>query len=275
VNDDVLGNKRLGEVEEIWYTSTDDAQIQGWIVKPPSFDPTHDYPLILHIHGGPHGMYNVGFSYAYQNYAANGYVVLYTNPRGSTGYGTAFGMAIDNAYPSVDHEDLMAGVDALVGRGYIDPNRLYITGCSGGGVLSSWAIGQTNRFAAAAVRCPVTNWISFAGTADIVQWGYHRFDGYFWDNPTKWLEHSPLMHVGKVETPVLLMTGELDLRTPMSQTEEYYAALKVLGVPAVMLRFNEEYHGTGSKPSNFMRTQLYIMDWFKKYAKDGKPVSMR
>ncbi|MFQ5705400.1 MAG: S9 family peptidase [Gemmatimonadales bacterium] len=274
VNDDVLGNKRLGDVEEIWYTSTGGAKIQGWIVKPPSFDATKTYPLVLHIHGGPHGMYNVGFSYAYQNYAANGYVVLYTNPRGSTGYGTDFGNAIDDAYPSVDHEDLMAGVDSLVDRGYVDPNRLYVTGCSGGGVLSSWAVGHTDRFAAAAVRCPVIDWISFAGTTDIIQWGYHRFGGYFWDDPTKWLEHSPLMHVGKVKTPVLLMTGELDLRTPISQTEEYYSALKTLGVPTVMLRFNNEYHGTSRTPSNFMRTQLYMLDWFKKYTKK-KAVSRR
>ena len=116
--------------------------------------------------------------------------------------------------------------------------------------------------------------MSFAGTADIVQWAYHRFDGYFWDDPTKWLEHSPLMHVNKVKTPVLLMTGELDLRTPMSQTEEYYAALKILGVPAVMLRFNDEYHGTSRKPSNFMRTQLYIMDWFSQHKKDTPAETM-
>ena len=274
LNGDVLAGKKLGDVEEIWYTSTGETQVQGWIVKPPNFDPAAEYPLILHIHGGPHSMYHVGFSFPYQNFAANGYVVLYTNPRGSTGYGTDFGNAIDNGYPSVDHEDLMAGVDAVLERGYVDDDRLYVTGCSGGGVLSSWAIGQTDRFAAAAVRCPVTNWISFAGTADIVQWAYHRFDGYFWDDPSRWLEHSPLMHVGKVNTPVLLMTGELDLRTPMSQTEEYYAALKVLGVPAVMLRFSDEYHGTSRKPSNFMRTQLYIMDWFGKYSKKGSDVSM-
>ncbi len=265
VNDDVLANIRLADVQEIWYKSTDDARVQGWIVKPPAFDSTARYPLILHIHGGPHGMYNVGFNYSFQNFAANGFVVLYTNPRGSTGYGTVFGNAIDNGYPSVDYHDLMAGVDSLLGRGYIDPNRLYVTGCSGGGVLSSWTIGQTDRFAAAAVRCPVVNWMSFAGTTDIVIWGYHRFGGYPWDNAEKWLRHSPLMHVGKVKTPTLLMTGEQDLRTPMSQTEEYYQALQVLGVPTVMLRFNDEYHGTGSKPSNFMRTQLYIMDWFNQY----------
>lgn len=275
VNDDVLADKRLGDVEEIWYTSTDNTRVQGWIVKPVGFDPTEKYPLILNIHGGPHAMYNVAFSYPYQNYAANGYVVLYTNPRGSTGYGTDFGNAIDNGYPSVDHEDLMAVVDSVVARGYIDEDKQFVTGCSGGGVLSSWAIGHTNRFAAAAVRCPVINWISFAGTADIIDWAYNRFDGYFWDNPEKWLEHSPLMHVGKVKTPTLLMTGVQDLRTPMAQTEEYYAALKTLGVPAVMLRFNNEFHGTSSMPSNFLRTQLYIMSWFEKWTQTPTPVSMR
>lgn len=266
VNDDVLHGKRLGDVEELWYTSTGGTRVQGWIVKPPTFDPSRKYPLILHIHGGPHAMYNVGFSYSYQNFAANGYVVLYTNPRGSTGYGTAFGNAIDNAYPSVDYDDLMAGVDTVVGRGYIDADNMYVTGCSGGGVLSSWVVGHTDRFAGAAVRCPVIDWISFAGTTDITIWGYNRFKGYPWDDPAKWLEHSPLMYAGNVKTPTVLMTGELDLRTPMGQTEEFYEALKARGVPTAMLRFHEEYHGTGSKPSNFMRTQLYIMKWFQRYA---------
>jgi dipeptidyl aminopeptidase/acylaminoacyl peptidase len=269
VNDDVLAGIELGEVEEIWYDSSEGERVQGWIVKPPGHDPSKRYPMILHIHGGPHGMYNVGFNNSFQNYAANDYVVLYTNPRGSTGYGTNFGNAIDNGYPSVDHDDLMAGVDAVLARGTIDASRLYVTGCSGGGVLSSWAIGQTDRFAAAAVRCPVVNWMSFAGTADITLWGYYRFDGYPWDNAEKYLEHSPLMYVGNVTTPTLLMTGELDLRTPMSQTEEYYQALRVLGVPTALLRFHKEFHGTSSMPSNFIRTQLYILDWFGKYKKGG------
>ena len=269
VNEDVLAGKRLGDVEEIWYESTGGTQVQGWIVKPPGFDPAQSYPLILHIHGGPHGMYNVAFSYPYQNFAANGYVTLYTNPRGSTGYGTDFGNAIDNGYPSVDYDDLMAGVDALLGRGYINEDQMYVTGCSGGGVLSSWVIGHTTRFAAAGVRCPVTNWISFAGTADIPVWGYYRYHGYPWDNPDKYLEHSPLMYVDNVTTPTILITGGLDLRTPMAQTEEYYQALKQLGVPTKLLWFHDEYHGTGSKPSNFMRTQLYLMKWFEEYG--GKP----
>src|SRR5262249_398094 len=147
----------------ITYTSTSGTKVDGWIVKPPGFTPTKKYPLIMEIHGGPHGMYNVAVSYMYQNFAANDFVVLYTNPRGSTGYGSAFGNAIQHAYPSVDYDDLMAGVDSLVKRGYIDTSSMYVGGCSGGGVLSSWVIGHTNKFAAAAVRCPVINWMSFAG----------------------------------------------------------------------------------------------------------------
>ena len=268
VNDDVLAGIELGDVEEIWYDAPDGARVQGWLITPPGFDSSQEYPLVLHIHGGPHGMYNVGFNNAFQNFAANGYLLLYTNPRGSTGYGTDFGNAIDNGYPSVDYDDLIAGVDAVVERGIVDESRMAVTGCSGGGVLSSWVIGQTDRFASAAVRCPVVNWMSFAGTADIVRWGYMRYHGYPWDNAEKYLEHSPLMLVGRVTTPTLLMTGELDLRTPMSQTEEYYQALKALGVPTEMVRFHDEYHGTSSQPSNFIRTQLYMLDWFSRFTRD-------
>jgi len=265
VNETLLGGIRLGEVEEIWYTSTGGARVQGWIVKPPGFDPSRKYPFIMEIHGGPHGMYNVGFNPMFQNFAANGYVVIYTNPRGSTGYGSDFGNAIQYAYPSVDHDDLMAGVDDVVRRGFIDTNRMFVGGCSGGGVLSSWAIAHTDRFAAAAVRCPVTNWMSMAGQTDIPLFAFNFFEKPFWEDPARWLQQSPLMHVGRVKTPTLLMTGELDLRTPMSQTEEYFAALKMRGVPAELLRFEGEYHGTGSKPSNWMRTQLYMMSWYERH----------
>jgi dipeptidyl aminopeptidase/acylaminoacyl peptidase len=265
VNADVLERIHLAKVEEVWYGSSSGARIQGWIVKPPSFDPSRKYPLILEIHGGPHGMYGVGFSYMFQNFAADGYVVLYVNPRGSTGYGSAFGNAIFHAYPSVDYDDLMAGVDTVIGRGIVDTTRMYVSGCSGGGVLSSWVIGHTHRFAAAAVRCPVIDWISMAGQTDIPLFTYNFFDAPFWEKPEQWLKQSSLMYVGNVTTPTLLMTGELDLRTPIPQTEEFYSALKYRGVEAVMLRFNGEYHGTGSKPTNFMRTQLYMMSWFQKH----------
>ncbi|HEV8305594.1 MAG TPA: S9 family peptidase [Gemmatimonadales bacterium] len=265
VNADVLAGMRLGTAEEFWYASTGGARVEGWIVKPPGFDPAKKYPLILEIHGGPHGMYNVAFNYQFQNFAANGFVVLYTNPRGSTGYGSAFGNAIEHAYPSVDYDDLMAGVDTVVRRGYVDTQRMYVGGCSGGGVLSSWVIGHTTRFAAAAVRCPVIDWMSMAGQTDIPLFTYNFFDAPFWEKPDQWLKQSSLMYVGNVKTPTLLMTGELDLRTPIPQTEEYYSALKMLKVPVVMLRFSGEYHGTGSKPSNYLRTQLYMMSWYQQH----------
>ncbi|HZK78557.1 MAG TPA: S9 family peptidase [Gemmatimonadaceae bacterium] len=266
-NDDVLDRIQLGSVEKMTYTSTGGARIDGWIVKPPSFDPSKKYPMIMEIHGGPHGAYTVAFSPQFQNFAANGFVVFYTNPRGSTGYGSAFGNAIERAYPGVDYEDLMAGVDTVVARGYIDQTRMYVGGCSGGGVLSSWVIGHTNRFAAAAVRCPVIDWMSMAGQTDIPLFTYNFFDAPFWEKPEQWLKQSPLMYVGNVTTPTLLMTGELDRRTPMPQSEEYYAALKMRGVPASLLRFEGEYHGTGSKPSNWIRTQLYMMSWYKRYTR--------
>jgi dipeptidyl aminopeptidase/acylaminoacyl peptidase len=264
VNDDLLAGVTLGEVEEIWYKSVDDWDIQGWIVKPPNFDPSKQYPLMLSIHGGPHGMYGVGFNYGWQDHAANGYVVLYTNPRGSAGYGTEFGNAIKNAYPSKDFDDLMAGVDEVVGRGYIDESNMFVYGCSGGGVLTSWVVGHTDRFTAASANCPVTNWLSFVGTTDGPGW-YRNFENLPWDDPTEHLQRSPLMYVGNVTTPTMLMTGENDLRTPMPQTEEYYQALKMERVPTAMLRFRNEWHGTSSTPSNFLRSQLYLRSWFEKW----------
>jgi dipeptidyl aminopeptidase/acylaminoacyl peptidase len=266
VNGDVLAGKRLGEVEEIWYTSVDDFRVQGWIIRPPDFDPSRKYPMMLVIHGGPHSMYSVAFNFGWQEHAANGYVVLYTNPRGSTGYGSAFGNAIKNAYPGKDYDDLMRGVDEVIARGYIDENNLFVYGCSGGGVLTSWIVGQTDRFAAASANCPVTNWLSFVGTTDGASW-YRNFEKYPWEDPTEHLRRSPLMYVGNVKTPTMLMTGVNDLRTPMGQTEEYYQALRVLRVPTAMVRFNDEAHGTSSRPSNFLRTQLYLRDWFQKHAR--------
>ena len=268
VNDDVLTGVTLGEVEEVWYKSVEDYDIQGWIIKPPDFDPSKRYPLILAIHGGPHGMYNVGFNFGWQNHAANGYVVLYTNPRGSSGYGSAFGNAIKNAYPGKDFDDLMAGVDLVVGRGYIDEQNMFVYGCSGGGVLTSWVVGHTNRFAAASANCPVTNWLSFVGTTDGASW-YRNFEHFPWDDPSEHLRRSPLMYVGNVTTPTMLMTGEGDLRTPMPQTEEYYQALRVLKVPTAMIRFKNEWHGTSSRPSNFLRTHIYLREWFEKHRRGG------
>ncbi len=267
VNEDVLGRVDLGEIEEVRYSSVGDLEIQGWIIKPPDFDPNEKYPLILAIHGGPHGMYNVGFNYAWRYHAAKGYVVLYTNPRGSSGYGSAFGNAIKRAYPGQDYDDLMNGVDEVIARGYIDEDNLFVYGCSGGGVLTSWIVGHTDRFAAASANCPVTNWLSFVGTTDGATW-YYNFDTLPWEDPSEHLRRSPLMYVGNVTTPTMLMTGVKDLRTPISQTEEFYQALKLRKVPTAMVRFNEEFHGTSSKPSNYVRTQLYLHYWFNKHSRE-------
>lgn len=270
VNADLLAGKTLGRVEEVWYDATAEtgemARVQGWIVYPPDYDPAKRYPLLLEIHGGPNAMYNTGFSFMYQEFAANGYVVLYTNPRGSTGYGTDFANAIAGRYPGpVDYADLMAGVDLVIERGIADPDRLFVTGCSGGGVLTTWIIGQTNRFKAAAALCPVTNWIGMQGTTDVIGWMTTFFPEPFWENPAPWLEHSTIMHVGKVSTPTLLMTGTEDLRTPLAEAEQYYTALKLRGVPTKLVPVNGEAHGTISIPSNYLRTSLMLRKWFDEF----------
>ena len=268
-NDDVLGQVKLGDVEEIWYTSVDDLKVQGWIIKPPDFDPSKKYPLMLSIHGGPHSMYGVGFNFAWQEHAANGYVVLYTNPRGSTGYGSEFGNAIKYAYPSKDFDDLMKGVDTAIAKGYVDERNMFVYGCSGGGVLTAWVVGHTDRFAAAVSQCPVINWISFVGNVDgnPLRW-YEDFEKFPWEDPSEHLRRSSLMYVGNVSTPTMLMVGENDLRTPVPQTEEFYAALKVLGVPTAMIRFRDEWHGTTRNPSNFLRTQLFLREWFQRHGRN-------
>ncbi len=272
VNGDVLAGKKLGDVEEIWYTSTDNLRIQGWVVKPPDFDAAKKYPLMLSIHGGPHSMYNVSFNFGWQEHAANDYVVLYTNPRGSTGYGTDFGNAIKNAYPGKDYDDLMNGVDHVIAMGYVDTNNMFVYGCSGGGVLTSWVVGHTDRFAAASANCPVTNWLSFVGTTDGAGW-YRNFEKYPWEDASEHLRRSPLMYVGNVKTPTMLMTGVNDLRTPIAQTEEYYQALKMLKVPTAMVRLQDEYHAYFGKPSNFMRMLEYRRAWFDKWRKPARPAT--
>ena len=270
LNEKLLGGVVLSRVHEFWFESTGGSHIQGWVIKPPDFNPSRSYPLLLSIHGGPFGMYNVGFNASFQNFAANGYIVLYINPRGSTGYGDAFTNAIDYHYPGPDYDDLMGGVDAVLKQGNVDVHHMFITGCSGGGILSSWVIGHTNRFAAAAVRCPITDWIGAAGETDLPYMTYSFFKRPFWQDPRDWLAESPLMYVGNVKTPTLMMIGALDRRCPSPQTEEYYSALKLRNVPAALLIFPDEYHGTSVlKPSDWMRTQLYIISWFQHYG--GNP----
>ncbi|MBK5912679.1 hypothetical protein CCR85_14440 [Rhodothalassium salexigens] len=267
VNADILDGVALGTVEEFTVGSSDDARVQGWIVTPPDYDAERRYPLLLAIHGGPHAMYGVNFRPMFQLFTGLGYVVVYANPRGSTGYGSDFANAIDNRYPGRrDFDDLMAATDAAIERRSIDTDRMFVQGCSGGGVLTAWTVINTDRFAAAASRCPVINWISFAGTADIAEWAYTRFRPDFFDDPTRWLDHSPIMHADRVTTPTLLMTGVRDLRTPLAQAEEFYAALKRRGVATKLIPMNDEWHGTSRKPSNMLRTVLYMDKWFREHS---------
>ena len=275
LNEDLLGHKQLGEVEEIWFNSSfDDRPVQGWIVKPPHFDPSNKYPLILEIHGGPFANYGTRFAAELQLMAAQGYVVLYTNPRGSTSYGEEFGNLIHHAYPGNDYDDLMSGVDAVLERGYIDENNLFVTGGSGGGVLSSWIIGKTDRFRAAVVQKPVINWYSFVLNADGPAFFYkYWFPGPPWEHAEHYMERSPISLVGNVSTPTMLITGEVDYRTPMSETEQYYGALQIRGVESAMVRVPDASHGIANRPSNLIAKIQYIMAWFEKYRLVEEPTT--
>lgn len=267
LNEDLFGHKTLGEVEEIWYESSHDGRdIQGWIIKPPNFDPDKEYPLILEIHGGPFANYGDRFTAELQLMASAGYVVLYTNPRGSTSYGKEFGNYIHHNYPSEDYDDLMDGVDAVIDEGYVDADSLYITGGSGGGVLTAWSIGKTDRFNSAVVAKPVINWYSFALTSDGYPTYYkYWFPGYPWENRDHYMDRSPISLVGNVTTPTMLITGEQDYRTPMSETEQYYSALKLQKVDAVMVRVPGAGHGIASRPSNLISKVAHILEWFGRY----------
>ena len=275
INSDLLADRKLGPVEEIWYESSKDKRkIHGWIIKPPDFDATKKYPLILEIHGGPFANYGPRWDLEKQMMAASGYVVLYTNPRGSTSYGEDFSNLIHHAYPGDDFYDLNSGVDAMLTKGYIDPERLYVTGGSGGGVLTCWMIGRTTRFRAAVTVYPVINWYSWLLTADIGSWiGKYWFPALPWDDPQHYEKRSLLSVVKNVKTPTMVLTGEADWRTPMSDSEQYYQALRMLGVESVLVRVPDEPHGIQVRPSHHIAKILYILSWFDSH--QGKPDSAR
>lgn len=270
LNDDALGHKALAQVSYLPVTSSvDERRIDAWIALPPHFDEEKQYPLILEIHGGPHAAYGPHFSMEIQLMAAQGYVVVWSNPRGSSSYGEDFGNLIHHNYPSEDYNDLMDVVDATIAKGYIDTDNLFITGGSGGGVLTAWSIGKTDRFTAAVVAKPVINWVSFALTAD----AYPFFSQYWmadmpWNIAEKLWARSPLSLVGNVNTPTLLLTGEADYRTPISESEQYYQALRLKGTDAAMVRLPGASHGIASRPSRLIQKVGNILAWFERYKKD-------
>jgi dipeptidyl aminopeptidase/acylaminoacyl peptidase len=262
---DFLGHKALGKVEEVRFKSAHDGRsIQGWVVLPPGFDPNKKYPLILEIHGGPFSNYGPRFAADMQLYAAAGYVVFYANPRGSTGYGEEFGNLIHHAYPGHDYDDLMSGVDAVLKRGCIDERNLFVTGGSGGGVLTAWTVGKTNRFRAAVACKPVIDWTSFVLTADI----YPFFARYWfpappWEQPEHYWKRSPLSLVGNVTTPTMLLTGEADHRTPISESEQFYQALKLRKVDTALVRVPGASHDIAARPSHQIAKVAYVLKWFE------------
>lgn len=268
LNEDVLGHKQLGEVKEIVYPSSiDGEEIQGWYILPPNYDSSKTYPLILEIHGGPNLAYGPVFTAELQRMASEGYVVFYDNHRGSTGYGERFALLLQGKYSSeYDFSDHMSGVDALIEKGIADPERLFITGGSAGGIASAYAIGLTNRFKAAVVAKPVINWLSKVLTADsgLYQIPF-QFPGKPWDNVEHYWKRSPLSLVGNVTTPTMLITGVEDKRTPMSETEQFYQALKIQKVDSVLVKVPGSPHGIASKPSRMIGKVENILAWFKKY----------
>ncbi len=267
LNDDLFADVELGAVERMtWQSSAGGREIEGWLVTPPDFDATKKYPLILEIHGGPFAAYGPHFSAEIQLYAAAGYVVLYTNPRGSTSYGDEFANLIHHKYPGEDYDDLMSGVDAAIARGFIDADELFVTGGSGGGVLSAWIVGKTDRFKAAVVAKPVINWTSFVLTSDFYPFfGKYWFEKQPWEDQDAYWARSPLSLVGNVSTPTMLLTGESDHRTPISETEQYYQALQLRDIDTAMVRIPDAPHGIAGRPSNLIAKVDHILAWFERY----------
>ncbi len=273
LNADVLGERELGAVEEIWSTSAiDGRRIQSWLIRPPGYDASKKYPMVLEIHGGPFANYGPRFAAELQLYAAAGYVVLFSNPRGSTSYGEEFGNLIHHAYPGRDYDDLMSAVDAAIAKGGVDESRLFVTGGSGGGVLTAWIVGTTDRFRAAAVQKPVINWASFVLTADLPNFFYkYWFSTPPWEDYDAYWQRSPLSRVGNVKTPTMVVTGELDFRTPISESEQFYQALRLRGIDTLLVRVPGAPHSLDQRPSQLIARVAYILGWFAKHDPAAPP----
>ena len=268
MNADLFAKLNLTEPETIWYKSFDGKRIQAWVQRPPDFEEGKKYPMILDIHGGPHAAYGYTFDHEFQWMAAKGYVVLYPNPRGSTSYGQDFGNVIQYHYPGDDFKDLMAGVDELIKRGWVDPGKLGVTGGSGGGVLTNWAIGHTNRFKAAVSQRSIADWRDFWYTADFTQFTPSWFRGAPWEQEADFKERSPITYVEKINTPLMLIEGEADYRTPPAAGgEQMFRALKYLHKPVVMVRFPGESHelSRSGKPTHRVERLEHIVGWMDQY----------
>lgn len=267
LNSDLLPYRDLATVQEINYKSShDNIDIQGWLMKPAGFDASKKYPLILEIHGGPISHYGANFAAEMQLMASAGYMVLYVNQRGSTSYGEDFANLLHHNYPNHDFDDVMSGIDHAISLGNIDEDRLYIAGGSNGGILSSWAIGKTDRFKAAAVIKPLTNWFTGVLNSSLARFSLrYEFAEMPWDNPMEYWNRSPLSLVGNVKTPTMLMTGEEDVTTPIGESEQYYQALKMRGVETILVRIPGAGHGIVNRPSQLITKTQHTIKWFDEH----------
>jgi dipeptidyl aminopeptidase/acylaminoacyl peptidase len=268
INKPLFSQLKLSIPEQISWASFDGKRIEGWLLHPPDFDRTKKYPFILQIHGGPHSAYGNTFTHEFQLMAARGYVVLFPNPRGSSNYGQEFGNIIQYHYPGDDYKDLMAGVDTVLKRGYIDEKRLGVTGGSGGGLLTNWTVTQTDRFAAAVSQRSIADWSGFWFTADFTLFTPMWFRKAPWEDPQDFIARSPITHVAKVKTPLMLVDGDDDLRTPPADGGEMmFRALKYLKVPTVMVRFPGETHelSRSGKPKHRVERLQHIIGWMDKW----------
>ena len=268
LNDALFAKLNLTEPDDIWYTSFDGKRVQTWVQKPADFDASKKYPLILNIHGGPHAAYGYVFDHEFQWMAAKGYVVVYPNPRGSTSYGQDFGNIIQHKYPGDDHKDLMLAVDEVIKRGYIDDKKLGVTGGSGGGVLTNWAVTQTDRFAAAVSQRDISDWANWWYTADFTMFQPSWFKGAPFEDVEGFRERSAITHVAKIKTPMMFILGETDWRTPSTAGgEELFRALKYRKIPTVMVRFPNENHelSRSGQPWHRVERLRHIVGWFDKW----------
>jgi len=274
-NDGLFQNKTLAKVTPLSVKSAFDGQpIDAWMVTPPNFDPARRYPMILEIHGGPYAAYGPTWSTEDQLYAAAGYVVVYANPRGSTSYGQVFVDGIAGNYPGHDYDDLMSVTDAAIASGHVDPNNLFVTGGSGGGLLTAWIVGKTDRFRAAVSQKPVIDWASWSLTTDmyLVATNYW-FPKPPWEDEAAYWSHSPISLVGNVKTPTMVMVGEDDHRTPPSEAEQFYQGLQVAKVPTILIRVPGASHGgLADRPSQLAAENAAILAWFGRYRTDKTPV---
>ncbi|MDZ4797675.1 MAG: S9 family peptidase [Bryobacteraceae bacterium] len=258
----------LTEPETIWYKSFDGRRIQAWIQRPPNYDASKKYPLILNIHGGPYAAYGFTFDHEFQWMAAKGYIVLYPNPRGSTTYGQDFGNVIQYSYPGDDYKDLMAGVDELIKRGIVDPAKLGVTGGRGGGILTNWVVTHTDRFQAAVSQRSISDWAAFRCTADFTLFQPTWFKAAPWQDEADFKARSPIHMVEKIRTPIMFIEGEQDMRTPPTAGgEALFRALKYLKRPTAIVQFPGESHelSRSGKPSHRVERLQHIVAWFDKY----------